>query len=129
MTIYERYCELRNSKNLRDADVSAATKIGKSTFSDWKSGRSVPKQDKLEKIASFMGVSMEYLLHGSDDFHHDQDPRADLDASADLKRDLIKYFDACPPELQRSLVDLAKAYALQRQSSSKDQDPHSQSAE
>ncbi len=72
MTVYERYCELRNSRNLRDADVAAGAKIGKSTFSDWKSGRSIPKHDKLEKIASFLGVSSEYLLHGDDIFKNDE---------------------------------------------------------
>ena len=61
MTIYDRYCEIRNSKGLKDSNVASGTGIGKSTFSDWKSGRSQPKKDKLQKIAYFLGVSLEYL--------------------------------------------------------------------
>lgn len=61
MTRYEKYCKLRDSKNLKDANVAQATGIGKSTFSDWKSGRSEPKNDKLQKIADFLGVSINYF--------------------------------------------------------------------
>lgn len=46
--------------------VSKATGISASTFSDWKSGRSVPKADKLMRIAEHFGVSLEYLLDGAE---------------------------------------------------------------
>ena len=38
--MYEIYCKLRDSKGMKDADVAKATGITKSTFSDWKNGRS-----------------------------------------------------------------------------------------
>lgn len=66
MTIYERYCTVRDSKGLKDSNVAAGTNIGKSTFSDWKSGRSVPKSDKLQKIAEFLGISFEWLSTGEE---------------------------------------------------------------
>ena len=44
--------------------VSKETGIGASTFSDWKKGRSTPKQEKLQKIADYFGVSVEYLMTG-----------------------------------------------------------------
>ena len=47
--------------------VSKATGIAQSTFSDWKSGRSTPKADKLKKIAEFFGVSVSYLLGGDEE--------------------------------------------------------------
>lgn len=47
--MYEIYCKLRDERGLKDSDVVKATGITKSTFSDWKSGRSKPKQDKLQK--------------------------------------------------------------------------------
>lgn len=62
--MYEIYCKLRDEKGLKDADVVKATGITKSTFSDWKSGRSKPKQDKLQKIADFFEVSLDYLTTG-----------------------------------------------------------------
>lgn len=68
MTKYEKYVRLRNSMHLKDADVSRETKIAKSTFSDWKNGRSEPKTDKLQKISDFMGVRIDYFI---DDGHYD----------------------------------------------------------
>lgn len=62
--MYEIYCKLRDEKRCKDADVAKATGITKSTFSDWKSGRSKPKGEKLRKIADFFGVTTEYLETG-----------------------------------------------------------------
>ena len=42
--------------------VSKETGISASTFTDWKNGRSVPKADKMMKIASFFGVGLDVLL-------------------------------------------------------------------
>ena len=67
MTIYEKYCELKEKNHVKDSDVAKATKIGKSTFSDWKSGRSIPKPEKLEKIADYFHVSLDYLMRDLDD--------------------------------------------------------------
>lgn len=44
--------------------VSKDTGISASTFSDWKSGRSVPKTDKMKLIADYFGVSLEYMING-----------------------------------------------------------------
>lgn len=65
--MYEIYCKLRDDRGLKDADVVRETKITKSTFSDWKSGRSKPKNDKLQKIADFFDVSLDYLLTGKNE--------------------------------------------------------------
>ena len=62
--MYEIYCKIRDAAGCKDADVSKATGISKSTFSDWKSGRSKPKQKKLQKIADYFGVSVDYLMTG-----------------------------------------------------------------
>lgn len=62
MLMYAKYVSLRDSKGAKDADVSNATGIRKSTFSDWKAGRSAPKVEKLCKIAEFFGVSLAELV-------------------------------------------------------------------
>ena len=60
--MYEFYCKLRDEKGVKDATVAASTGITKSTFSDWKSGRSNPKTDKLKILADYFEVSIEYFL-------------------------------------------------------------------
>lgn len=65
--MYERYCQVRDSLGYKDSDVVKATGITKSTFTDWKNGRSQPKIGKIQKIANFLGVSPDYLLTGNDE--------------------------------------------------------------
>ena len=47
--------------------VSKYTGIAASTFSDWKSGRSAPKLDKIKLIANYFDVPLEYMLTGESD--------------------------------------------------------------
>ena len=61
--MYKKYVELRDSKGLTDYKVSLDTGITKSTFSDWKNGRSVPKLEKLSKIADYFGVTVDYFIN------------------------------------------------------------------
>lgn len=60
--MYKKYAELRDNKGLSDYRVSSDTGITKSTFADWKSGRSKPKLDKLKILADYFGVSIEYFV-------------------------------------------------------------------
>lgn len=63
--MYNNYCKLRDSRHVKDSDVAKQTGITKSTFSDWKTGRSIPKQEKLQKIADYFDVSLDYLVNGT----------------------------------------------------------------
>lgn len=56
---YEHYCKVRTFYKLKDAQVARESGVNKSTFSDWKAGKSKPKEDKLRKIADCFGISME----------------------------------------------------------------------
>ena len=60
--MYGRYVALREKKGVTDYRVAVETGITKSTFSDWKSGRSKPKTDKLKILADYFGVSVDYFL-------------------------------------------------------------------
>lgn len=51
--MYEKYVELREKKGVSDYRVAEDTGISKSTFSDWKSGRSKPKVGKLKILADY----------------------------------------------------------------------------
>ena len=42
--------------------VTKATGISPSTFTDWKNGRSCPKADKLARIAEFFSIGLDELL-------------------------------------------------------------------
>ena len=59
---YARFEALLHAHNTTVYRVSKVTGIAHSTFSDWKSGRSTPKADKLRRIADFFGISTDSLL-------------------------------------------------------------------
>lgn len=61
MTGYEKFRKLCIEKNVKPIDVSRETGVSTATLSSWKSGKYKPKQDKLDKIASFFGVSSNYF--------------------------------------------------------------------
>ena len=62
--MYEIFQKLLNEKGVKTSDVARATGISNMTFSDWKRGKSVPKIDKLQKIADYFGITVEYLMTG-----------------------------------------------------------------
>ena len=64
--MYEIFLKQLNEKGVTAYKVGKATGIAGSTFTDWKSGRSVPKQEKLQKIADYFGVSLDYLMTGKE---------------------------------------------------------------
>ena len=64
--MYEVFEQLLQKYGVTAYKVGKATGIASSTFTDWKNGRSVPKQDKLLKIANYFGVSTDYLMTGNE---------------------------------------------------------------
>lgn len=60
--MYEKYAAARDAKGMNDSQVSAATGISRSTFSDWKAKRSEPKLKKLSLIAKALGKPLEYFI-------------------------------------------------------------------
>ena len=61
---YERLEALLEAHHTSVYRLSKETGISPSTFSDWKSGRSSPKADKLRRIAEYFGISTDTLLGG-----------------------------------------------------------------
>ena len=86
--MYEIFVKLLEKYGLTAYKVSKATGIAGSTFSDWKNGRSNPKQDKLQKIADYFGVSLEYLMTGKEDVVKEKAPELSARDERDIKKDL-----------------------------------------
>ena len=62
--MYSVFVSLLDSRHKKPIDVSRATGISPSTFSDWKTGKSTPNGEKLVKIARYLGTTVEYLVTG-----------------------------------------------------------------
>lgn len=59
---YDRYKSLLNEKGVNSYAVSKVTGIHQSTLSDWKTGRSNPKADKLQILAKYFEVPIDYFF-------------------------------------------------------------------
>lgn len=60
--MYEKFKQLLDNKGITAYRVSKDTGISATTFSDWKTGKSSPKVEKLKILADYFGVSIEYFL-------------------------------------------------------------------
>ena len=60
--MYEKFERLLKEHNVTPSQVSKETGIVRSTFTDWKSGRSKPGVEKLYLLAKFFEVPIEYFL-------------------------------------------------------------------
>lgn len=114
--MYEIYCKLRDEKGVKDADVAKATGITKSTFSDWKNGRSKPKDEKLLKIAEYFDVTLDYLRTGEEpsqpDGYYLNGETAEMAQRLFENKDLRVLFDAAKdasPEDLKTTYDILMA--------------------
>lgn len=60
--MYEKYEKLVKGRGMNNSQVAKATGVSKSSLQDWKTGRSVPKLDKLLKISQLFDVSVAYFI-------------------------------------------------------------------
>ena len=60
--MFNKYEELLKKTGKTSYQVSKDTGIAQSTISDWKTGRSRPKVEKLKILADYFGVDVGYFL-------------------------------------------------------------------
>ena len=60
--MYEKYRALLDKENETSYQVSKETGISQTAFSNWKSGRSKPGLESLNKLSKYFGVPIEYFL-------------------------------------------------------------------
>lgn len=103
--IFKRLCE---EKSVTPYKVGKETGIARSTLSDWKNGKSIPKQGKLQKIADFFEVSVDYLMTGKTNKFSSEMAAIDLEL-ADMPLEMKKYalkLAALPEEKQKQIMSL-----------------------
>lgn len=64
MTLGERLVRLRNQKGLSQDALAEALGVSRQSVSKWETDASVPELDKLVKLSSLFGVSLDELVQG-----------------------------------------------------------------
>lgn len=60
--MYEIFEQLLKERGITAYRLAKETGVTTATLTGWKQGKYTPKQDKLQKIADYFGVSLEYLM-------------------------------------------------------------------
>ena len=105
--MYQIFAKLMEEKGVTHYQVAKGAGVAQSSLSDWKNGKSCPRNPTQKKIADYFGVSVSYLKGETDDRGQKETP-APVSGSG-LSEDAIKIgkaFDAAAPEL-RKLVEAA----------------------
>lgn len=102
--MYERFEKLLAEHGVTAYRVAKETGITTATFTSWKQGKYTPKQDKLQKIADFFGVKIEYLLGSSEDLG-ESEPTPYYALNDKDERDIAK-------DLERIMKNLDSKHAL-----------------
>lgn len=105
--MWEIFEKLLKEKGLTAYKISKETGIGRSTFTDWKNGRSIPGTDKLIKIAECLDVSVEYLKTGKETSNKE---KAQIDVQLSRQPQTIKEymlkFANLPEEKRNQIMSL-----------------------
>lgn len=80
MCFAKRLKELRLNNGLTQKELANAIEVGRTTVSEYESGKIVPKQEGLLRIANHFNVSVDYLTGVSDDPATRKQNASDLDA-------------------------------------------------
>lgn len=84
MTVFERIEELRKSTGISQGKLEKELGFSNGSISKWKN--STPKSDRLQKLADYFGVSVEYLMTGKE--NESSEPGLTVRDERDIKKDL-----------------------------------------
>ena len=80
MCFPKRLKELRLNSGLTQKDLAKAIEVGRTTISEYESGKIVPKQEGLLKLANHFNVSVDYLTGVSNERATRKQNASDIDA-------------------------------------------------
>ena len=62
MTTVEKIFSILNERNIKQKTFATAIGVSQGNVTDWRKGRSNPSRDVLSRIASYLNISIDYLL-------------------------------------------------------------------
>ena len=72
MTVYERIESLRKSTGLSQGKLEKELGFSNGSVSKWKT--STPTPERLQKLADFFGVTVDYLMNGKEETPEEKKP-------------------------------------------------------
>lgn len=86
LTAYEIFEKLCEKKGITAYRVSKETGVTTATLTSWKQGKYTPKREKLQKIADYFGVTVEYFTgEEKNDDPHELTAKDERDIAKDME--------------------------------------------
>lgn len=115
--IGKRIKETRKKAGMTQDELGAKLEIGKSSISEWESGKRSPDFDKLEEMATILDVSFHYLVGWSDDPKYPPMEHTEFlyisrargnESTDELRKQLHDYIDSLTDEEIRAMCIVLK---------------------
>ena len=100
---YENFENLCKINNVKPNQVSKATGIHTATLTSWKQGKYTPKPEKLQLIADFFNVSVDYLMTGE---------KPEIPGFEPEHLELIELYSRLKTEQKSAVMNLLRSFAL-----------------
>ena len=102
--IFEKLCE---KKGITAYRVSKETGVTTATLTSWKQGKYTPKREKLQKIADYFGVTVEYFTgEEKNDDPHELTAKDERDIAKDMESIRNKLLNGSDAELLLGQIEL-----------------------
>ena len=112
---YARFLGELKKKDITPYRVHKDTGIATATLSDWKNGISMPKQEKLQKIADYFGVTVDYLMTGENNRYSSEDALLDVYISEDFElKEAIKKYYALDDRKKKHVLELINLLSIEQ---------------
>ena len=79
---------LRKERKLTQDDIANLLNVKRQTYSAYERGVSVPDAYTLQKLATYFGVTTDYLLNNNEEIHDDQ---TNVNSEPELTLDTLEY--------------------------------------
>lgn len=103
---YENFDNLCKINNVKPSQVSKATGIHTATLTSWKQGKYTPKPEKLQLIADFFNVSIDYIVTGS------EKEKSDMPPLMSEQFELLELYSKLKDEQKTAIMNLLRSFSL-----------------
>lgn len=111
---YDQYLNLCNRKGVSPTRAALDIGVSKTSVTRWKDG-ATPNGDILKALADYFGVSVDYLLNGTDPNHPEYDVTLD-----DFSYAMLEESGALSDADKQTLLDMARLMRKRQHEEGKD---------
>lgn len=104
--IIKRLEVLIAEKETTKADFYKGTGVSSATYAQWNANQYRPSQKKLQAMADYFGVTVDYLLTGE---QKEKAPGPEAESYNNEEREAVNLFRQLPEEERRAYLELLRA--------------------